>query len=396
MKIGLFALETGRNVGGLEVYETNLIRALAQADRSNQYTIFCLDPIVPELLKINAPNFDFCVQKTNRFKGVAWDVPREMRRRRIDLFHALFVPPPFTSIPYVFTMHGSEVLARPDFYPLALRLRMQFLFHRALKNARMILCVSNYVRNFLATECKIEPHRLATVYPGCELPAIDPAAARAQVQSRFNLSDPYILSVGRIEPRKNPITLLRAYDQFRRSTPNAPKLVFAGMKTWSAREFDRAIRQLRLADRIVELGHIPHEQLSDLCAAAEFSVFASLWEGFGFPAIEAMACGSPLLTSNTTSLPEVTAGAALLIDPSSVDSIASGLLQLHQNPNLRAHLKQRALQRAAAFTWRQTALQTIHAYENPPPAKHPRQKHNPSPESPPPTSLSPGASRPAK
>ena len=163
MKIGLLALETGRKVGGLEVYETNLIRALARVDRVNHYTVFCLDPIVPEILGIDAPNFEVCVLPANRFKGVAWDAPREMRRRRIDLFHALFVPPPFTSIPYVFTMHGSEVVARRDFYPFLLRLRIEFLYRRAFKNARLILCVSNYVRDYLAAEQHIEKHRITTV-----------------------------------------------------------------------------------------------------------------------------------------------------------------------------------------------------------------------------------------
>lgn len=363
MKIGLFALETGRNVGGLEVYETNLIHALARVDHVNHYTVFCLDPVVPELLAIDAPNFDFCVLRANRFKGVAWDAPREMRRRRLDLFHALFVPPPFTSIPYVFTMHGSEVVARPDFYPFALRLRIEFLYRRAFKNARLILCVSNYVRDYLAAEHHIAKHRLATVYPGCAFTPVDPNLARERIYKQFNLRDPYIVSVGRIEPRKNPIALLQAYALFRKTDPNAPKLVFAGMKTWSGARFDQTLRELKLTPHVIELGHVPHQQLADLYSAAEFSVFTSLWEGFGFPAVEAMSCGSPLLTSNTTSLPEVTAGHAHLVDPASIQSIASGLSSLHRDHHFRAQLRIAGLKRAAAFTWDQTARATLNAYE---------------------------------
>jgi glycosyltransferase involved in cell wall biosynthesis len=142
------------------------------------------------------------------------------------------------------------------------------------------------------------------------------------------------------------------------------------MKTWCAAEFDRAVRQLGPAGRIVHLGYVPHELLGDLYSASEFSVFASLWEGFGFPAVEAMACGSPLLTSNTTSLPEVTDGNAVLVDPASVQSIASGLINLHENPHLRAELKIRGIRRAAAFTWDQTARQTLKAYETIAPAHH--------------------------
>src|SRR5206468_2522976 len=140
MRIGLFALETGRNVGGLEVYETELIRALARIDAGNEYRVYCLDQRVPDILDLRAPNFRFDVRAVSRFKGVLWAAPRAMAESRLDLFHALFVPPPFTSIPYVFTHHGSEVLERPDFYPWALGLRMRFLFRRALARAERIIC----------------------------------------------------------------------------------------------------------------------------------------------------------------------------------------------------------------------------------------------------------------
>jgi glycosyltransferase involved in cell wall biosynthesis len=363
MKIGLFALETGRNVGGLEIYETNLIRALARIDQTNQYSIFCLDPIVPQKLQINAPNFQFHVLRANRFKGVAWDAPCAMRREKIDLFHAIFVPPPFTRIPYAFTMHGSEVLARPDFYPLPLRWRIQFLFRRAIKHARLILCVSNYVRDYLEKQHRVPADRLATIYPGCDFAPVPTELARSKVEREFNLRARYILSVGRIEPRKNPIAVLRAYDAFRRSTANPPKLCFAGMKTWSAKDFDRTVRELSLAPFIVELSHVPHESLPALYSAAEFTVFASLWEGFGLPAVEAMACGSPLITSNNTSLPEITAGAALLVDALSIESISAAMLSLHENASLRIELKHKGMKQAGKFTWDETARQCLRGYE---------------------------------
>lgn len=363
MKIGLFALETGRNVGGLEVYETNVIRSLVRLDKANRYVVFCLDPIVPEILDV--PNVEYCVLPVNRFKGVAWDVPRAMRRHRIDLFHALFVPPPVTSIPYVFTMHGSEPLKRPDFYPLALGLRMRFLYGRALKHARLILCVSDFVRNYLATEQRISAERLRTVYPGCgpEFAQMIPENAGHIVESRFGLREPYLLCVGRIEPRKNPLILLKAYHRFRARVTDAPKLVLAGNKTWSASEVDRLIAQLQLKPHIVELGHIAHSDLPALYSAAHFSVFPSLWEGFGLPAIEAMASGSPLITSNSTSLPEVTGGAAILVDPSSETDLAEAMCQLHQDSRLRIKLRSQGLARARLFTWETTALQTVRCYE---------------------------------
>jgi len=365
MRIGLFALETGRDVGGLEVYERNLIRALAKIDEQNEYIVFCLDSRVPDLLALDAQNFETRVLNTSRLRGVLWDAPRAMAMAGLDLFHAIFVPPPFTSVPYVFTHHGSEVMERPDFYPFALGLRMRVLFRRAFKEASRILCVSNYVRDYLSESRGLDKRRLTTVYPGLgsEFRPIDKPGARAFVERNYGLGQPYLLTIGRIEPRKNPIRVLRAYDLFRRRVADPPKLVFAGMKTWSGREFDRTIGELGLRDHVVELGHVRHENLPALYSSAEFAVFASLWEGFGLPVVEAFATATPVITSQSTSLLEVSDGAALLVDPNSVESIANAMCSLHSDHELRAQCIKRGLARASAFSWERTAQETLDVYK---------------------------------
>ncbi|HEU0009905.1 MAG TPA: glycosyltransferase family 1 protein [Verrucomicrobiae bacterium] len=364
MKIGLFALETGRNVGGLEVYETELIRALARVDAVNDYRIFCLNQRVPEILDLHAPNFQFVVHPVHRVKGVLWDAPRAMARARLDLFHALFVPPPFTSIPYVFTHHGSEVLERPDFYPSALGLRMRVLFRRAFARAGRIVCVSDYLRRYLTEQRGLPANRLHTIYHGCrpEFRPRDPATARASVACQYGVHVPFILSVGRIEPRKNPVRVLRAYDRFRQQVPHPPRMVFAGDKNWGGPEFDRTVTELGVGRFLHQLGHVSHADLPQLYAAAEFVVFASLWEGFGLPALEAMAAGAPLITSNTTSLPEIVGHAAQLVDPESVESIAAARASLHTDPVLRSALSCRGRARAEEFSWDRTARETIQVY----------------------------------
>ena len=365
MRIGLFTLEIGRKVGGLEVYETNLIQALARVDSCNEYHVFCLDPRVREILGPLADNFQYHVLPVNRYRGVLWDAPQAMAYAKLDLFHALFVPPPFTSVPYVLTHHGSEVMERPDFYPFALGLRMRVLFRRGFKNARLIIGVSDYLRDYL-TSVRGIPRERVRMIPYGFAPGFHPTdklAARREVASRYGLDQPYIITVGRIEPRKNPIRVLQAFDQFRRSATNAPKLVFAGMKTWSAKDFDRTIQILGLRDFIVELGHVPHEHLPSLYSAADFAVYASLWEGFGFPALEAFATGTPLLSSRTTSLPEVCGNAALLVDPYSIEEIASAMASLHNDQRLRQELIHKGHARAASFSWDRTARETVSAYK---------------------------------
>lgn len=366
MRIGLVVLEVGRRVGGLEVYETNLVRALARVDSGNEYRVFCLDPSVPELLQVKAANFHFEVLNTGRFKGVALDIPRALAKAKLDLFHALFVPPPLTSVPYVFTHHGSEVIERPDLYPFALGLRMRFLFKRALKQARLIICVSNYVRDYLINSRQIPLQRLRTVYHGCDprFASVEKNEARKLVKDKYAQNQPFILAVGRIEPRKNPVRVLRAYDRFRRSAPDAPRLVFAGMKTWSAAEFDRTVTELRLNDSISQLGHVSNDELPSLYAASEFAVFASLWEGFGLPVLEAYAAGTPLIASRTTSLPEISGGACLLVNPDSVEEIAMAMQSLHQDAQLRAKLVSLGRERVRAFSWDQAARQTLDTYKS--------------------------------
>jgi len=365
MRIGLFPLEIGRKVGGLEVYETSLIRALARIDVRNEYRVFCLDPAVPEILNIHAENVQFEILPAGRLKGVLWDIPHAMAKARLDLFHALFVPPPFTSVPYVFTHHGTEVIERPDFYPFALGLRMRALFRRAFQKARLIICVSNYVRDYLAQVQHIPLEKLRTIYHGYDpgFGSIQKPAARKHVADKYRLNQPFLLTVGRIEPRKNPIQVLRAYDSFRRSVPDAPKLVFVGMKTWSAKEFDRTVVELGLEDSIMQLGHVPHDDLPALYAASKFAIYASLWEGFGLPVLEAYAAGTPLIASRTTSLPEIGGDACLLVDPTSTENIAAAMRSLNADQGLRDLLVCRGQKRAAAFSWDRTARETLSAYQ---------------------------------
>jgi lipopolysaccharide/colanic/teichoic acid biosynthesis glycosyltransferase/glycosyltransferase involved in cell wall biosynthesis len=365
LRIGLFPLEIGRNVGGLEVYETNLIRALAEVDSKNEYRIFCLDRRVPEILGLQAQNFQYEVIPVNRWRGVLWDAPRAMVKAKLDLFHALFVPPPFTSVPYVFTHHGTEVIERPDFYPWLLGWRMRVLFRRAFRKAQRILCASDYNRQYLACVQRIPQDKLRTVYLACRsgFRPVEKAAARQFLTNKYSLNSPYILNVGRIEPRKNPIRVLKAYDRFRRSVENPPKLAFVGEKTWSARELDRTVKECGLEAFIVELGYLSDEELPMVYAGAEFVVYASLWEGFGLPVLEAFATGTPLITSNTTCLPEIAQNACLLVDPYDLDAMAAAMKSLHSDGELRQRLIARGLARNADFSWERTAQETITSYE---------------------------------
>lgn len=361
MNIGLFALETGRAVGGLETYEVELIRAIAAIDQTNTYKIYTLSPVVPDLIGVQQDNFEYVVLRKGRFRGVAHSAPKAMQNGQLDLFHALFVPPPFVSVPYVFTYHGTEAIERPDFYPRLLGMRMRFLFRRAFAKAAAIVCVSNYVKKRLI-DSGISEKRLHAVPLACRRDMTKVAKSRAveAVRATYGLEGPFFLCVGRIEPRKNPITTLKAYAKFCQEQVSPPVLVFAGDKTWSAADFDRTVRELRLEDKVFSIGHVANPDL--LYCAAEATIFASLWEGFGLPIIEAFTMGCPVITSNTTSMPEVAADCALIVNPLEVNEITKAMTIIHRDAGLKERLAMMGMDRARKFSWRATAEATIGIY----------------------------------
>lgn len=361
MNVGLFALETGRAVGGLETYEVELIRAIAALDHTNKYKIYTLSRAVPDLIGVRQENFEYIVLEKSRFRGVAYSAPKAMQKGQLDLFHALFVPPPFVSVPYVFTYHGTEAIERPDFYPRLLGMRMRFLFRRAFAKAAAIICVSNYVKERLAAS-GLSSGRLHAVPLASrkDMTKVSRAEASVAVRSIYGLQRPFFLCVGRIEPRKNPVTTLEAYAKFCETEASPPMLVFAGDKTWSATEFDRTVQKLGLTDKVNCLGHVANPDL--LYCAAEATVFASLWEGFGLPIIEAFAMGCPVITSDTTSMPEVADDSALIVNPLEADDIAKAMTKIHRDQRLKERLVGMGLERAKLFSWEKTAQATVDIY----------------------------------
>lgn len=187
----------------------------------------------------------------------------------------------------------------------------------------------------------------------------------AQVQSvlrRYQLAQPYILYVGSIEPRKNLLRLLQAYARLRDDLP-AWKLVIVGARNaWKSTPISAELRKLNLTSWVQFTGYVPEEDLPALYNGASLFVFPSLYEGFGLPVLEAMACGTPVITSNISSLPEVAGDAALLVDPYNVDEIAAVMRRVLSDPDLCADLRHRGLERAKEFSWERTARQTLEVY----------------------------------
>ncbi len=364
-RIGFLILKASTGAGGLETYETEIVRAVARADSHNEYHIVCADPVDPTVFGIDQPNVTLHrLRPRSRVIGLAASFPMLAGHLQLDVFHVTFVPPIWSPCPYVFTAHGPEMFVNPRFYPLAIRLRMNTLIRHAYANAAHILAVSASMRDFLRDRFHVPESRM-TVVPNGVNPAFRPipkADARATVRTRWGIDAPFALFVGRVEPRKNPVRVLEAFALCRERVGPRLRLVIAGDKTWSARDVDATIARLGIGASVDQLGHIAIEELIALYNAAEMLVFPSLWEGFGLPIIEAMACDTPVVTANISSMPEVAGDAAVLVDPMDSGSIAKGMISIMTDPALRDRLRERGLHRAAQFTWDAAARQTIDAY----------------------------------
>lgn len=184
-----------------------------------------------------------------------------------------------------------------------------------------------------------------------------------KVTTRYHLTQPYILYVGALEPRKNLLRLVEAFGRINLALPQYKLVLVGASRLWKNDRMTQLVAELGLQDRVIFTGYVPDEDLPAVYNGADLFCFLSLYEGFGLPVLEAMACGTPVVTSNTSSLPEVAGDAAMLVDPYDVDAIATAMRRVIEEPGLAQELREKGLARASQFTWEKTARETIAVYE---------------------------------
>ncbi|MBM3740056.1 MAG: glycosyltransferase family 4 protein [Acidobacteria bacterium] len=292
--------------------------------------------------------------------SIALTLPAMLVRDGVQFFHSTFTPPPWAPKPYVFTVHCLSSLRHPEYFDPLTAMRLNALIKIGIRRARQIVCVSNTTREDVQEAFGVPLERMIVTYNGVGpefTPPSDPAGARAQVDA-LGIRGEYILYLGKQQAHKNLARLIEAYHRVK---PDA-QLVLAGREQGAATGISEAVERLGLRDRVIRLGYVPSTARLPLYQCARFFAFPSLWEGFGIPVIEAMACGTPVLTSTATSLPEIAGDAAVIVDPLSIDSIAEGVARLDLNQSLRQQLRSKGLQRARQFTWENCARHTLEAY----------------------------------
>jgi glycosyltransferase involved in cell wall biosynthesis len=305
-----------------------------------------------------------CLPWTQRLIWSLWHAPRDLRRQPVDVFHGVtgFELPARGPWALVTTVHDLVPLRLPGLVPARHRWAVRCLLGGALRRARRVIAVSEATRAEILTRYGLPPARVVVIPEAAASQFAPPAsAALAAVRARYGLDRPYVLFVGFLEPKKNLGALLEAVARLRRERAwGGTELVVVGAPGWGP-DPARRVRALGLDDTVRFIGPAPDADLPALYGGALAFAFPSLWEGFGLPVLEAMATGAPVVASNRGALPEMTAGAALLVEPEP-GPLAVGLAQILADSALRERLRAAGLARAAQFSWERTARETLAVY----------------------------------
>jgi glycosyltransferase involved in cell wall biosynthesis len=340
-----------QRVTGVQRYAMEIVRAL---DRPALHALVerlgaSLVLLAPK--GVEDPGFDrLKLRHAGRLEGNPWvqlELPYHARGR--VLWSPTNVGPMFHGR-HVVTIHDASVLDHPEWFNPRFAAWYRLVLPQVARRALRVLTVSEFSRGRLVETLGLDPRRVSVVHNGVD-PGFGPKDPQtvAPVRSRLGLPESYVLALGSLEPRKNTAGLLKAWALLlaRRAVPEEVHLVIAGGRASVFREFDLP----GLPERVVFAGYVEDPDLPALYSGAEAFVYPSLYEGFGLPVLEAMACGIPVVSSNNTSIPEVAGDAALLVDPRDVESLAGGIQQVLDDDGLRRTARTAGLERAKLFGW---------------------------------------------
>ena len=373
MRVGVEGRVLTPHIGGIGRYAISLVEALLALSTQEAQDL--------ELVIFSAPQTDQLVLRemratiSARFSRIKSTLLRSSVLLpvgaildHIDLFHGLDqsgIPFFFKTGQAVVTIHDVIPLVLPWAFPRRHRWVLSAALARVRRQADVVIVPSAAAAEDVVRYLHMDRQRITVIPMGCDArfqPGVD-EARMAQLRRRYALPERYMLFVGTSEPRKNIALLLQAFSRLLAERPQDDvQLVVAGPKGWGDGRSSATVEALNLRPRVIFTGFVEDDDLPDLYRGAQIFVYPSLYEGFGLPVLEAMACGTPVITSNRSSLPEVAGGAALLIDPTRPDELAAAMSALMSSGALHEELRWKGLARAKEFTWEAVARKTMEVY----------------------------------
>ncbi len=376
MRIGIDYTAAARQRAGIGRYTRELVTALLTLDSPHRYTLFAATGGLPredwqdEVDRLTAichsPLTVRALPLSDDWLARLWHrlhlpLPVELITGPLELFYSpdFVLPPTRRATRTLLTVHDLSFLHYPEAFVPTLRRYLERVVPRSVARADHVLADSEATRADLIAHLETEPEKVDVLYSGVD-PRFGPefkAGEREHLEKRYGVGDqPYILSVGTIQPRKNYIRLIRAFASLRAEA----RLLIAGGKGWL---YEEIFAEAEKHETVRLLGFVEDEDLPALYRNAALFAFPSLYEGFGLPVLEAMACGTPVVCSDVSSLPEVAGDAALLVDPLDTDALAGAMARVLGDADLCQAMIARGLQQAARFTWERAARQLLEMLE---------------------------------
>ncbi len=372
MRIGINALFMIPGiVGGSETILRNLISKLASIDHDNEYVLFTnmensgsFNLEEPNFLEVRCP-----IPARFRPARILWEqfiLPIQCRRHKIDLLHSPgYVSPITLPCPSVVSILDMNYFFFPqDWSKLAL-LSLKILVPLSARSSREIIALSQSSKRDVVKALKIPEDRINVTYMGVDK-IFHPHHTRPEIlkiKNRMGIKGNFILSVANSHPHKNLRRLLQAYHILRKDRGITHQLLLAGNPGRDHLELMRTVRKLGIDQEVIFTGYLPGHQMPLVYQAADLFVFPSLYEGFGLPILESMACGTPVVSSNAASLPEVVGKAGILVDPYDIDEMAEAMYRVLSDKSVAEELTKRGLEQSKKFSWTETARKTLAIYE---------------------------------
>lgn len=364
MRIGYDVTPVGERMSGVGTYTLQLLLGMAGAEAGHEFLLLSNRPDHQGRLAALPALRDAWAPYPSRMLWMQLALPRHLAALGAEICHyPNSIAPLRSPCPYVLTIHDMTLSTMPGHHPLRKRLLVAPLIPLVARRAARVITVSEQARRDIVRLLRVPAERV-TVISEAAAPRFRPAdaAEQARVRAAHGLRRPFLLYIGTLEPRKNLVRLIRAWHELRRRGAIQHQLAIVGAPGWQYGPIFREAARLGCADDLIFTGYLPAGDLPALYSAAEAFAFPSLSEGFGLPVVEAMACGTPVLISDTPALAEVAGPAALRVDPRSVASIAAGLERLLTDGPLRERLRAAGLARAGALSWERAARETLGVY----------------------------------
>jgi len=366
MKIGIDFHSAERDGSGNCTYVRNLVEAILKTDKSNNYFLYITDVRHPYFERFrNLTNVLLVViPGNNPFVRIPLLGLRTFTDK-IDVLHMQYIAPPFYRNKMVLMIHDLAHFHYPQCFSSFERIRSRFLIPINAKKADCVLTGSNYSKEDIIKTLKISTEKVVVTYDGIDGERFRPikdVRLKDAVLKKYGIDNEFILSVGRLDPRKNLPRLILAYEILKKKKNIKHNLVIVGKKGYLFSETESIVRSL--GSSVIMTGFVDADELAILYNTANVFVYPSLFEGFGLPCLEAMACGCPVISSNLTSIPEVVADAGLLVNPLDTDELAGAIYKVISDPGLRTKMCDKGLAQSKLFNWENTARKTLEVYKN--------------------------------